>query len=225
MRNCDICDIKFGCKRLPCSYCTSQCIVLWDQQHNMSQNRNKMDEVICLVLVVIQSYCMEALPFSAETRIDLPRTLPHGWWHCVHLWHFDLQKKGDGEKSRGDQRYHCHVCNTNCRDDEGFRRHMNSNRHKDRMLGVLSIHEEKSSQIASRMKAEKHLRHVEDEDKIRYGHICMQLFFPLTEVVVFCILIFDYMLEGFLMDQFVTFFTGMGNARLTSVLGRKSWIF
>lgn len=36
----------------------------------------------------------------------------------------------------------------------------------------------------------------------------MQLFFffPLIEVIVFCILIFDYMLEGFLMDQFVTFF-------------------
>ena len=71
---------------------------------------------------------------------------------------------------RGDQKYYCHVCNMNCHDDEGFRRHMNSNRHKDRMLGVLSIHEEKSSQIASRMKAEKHLRNVEDDDFVRYGN-------------------------------------------------------
>ncbi|KAK7094605.1 zinc finger protein on ecdysone puffs-like [Littorina saxatilis] len=73
------------------------------------------------------------------------------------------------QKIEGDPKYHCHVCNTSCRDDEGFRRHMNSSRHKDRMLGMLSLHEEKSVQIASRMKAEKHLRNLENEDKKAQG--------------------------------------------------------
>ena len=46
-----------------------------------------------------------------------------------------------------------------------------------------------------------------------YMYATFFLFFPLIEVVVFCILIFDYMLEGFLMDQFVTFFYMHGKCK------------
>ncbi|XP_076454979.1 uncharacterized protein LOC143289763 [Babylonia areolata] len=80
----------------------------------------------------------------------------------------DDDKDGGGQ-GKSEDPYHCHVCNVNCRDNEGFRRHMNSMRHNDRMMGMLAIHEEKTTQIASRMKAEKHLRHVEDEDKVTRG--------------------------------------------------------
>ncbi|KAL8600249.1 hypothetical protein ACOMHN_040710 [Nucella lapillus] len=79
----------------------------------------------------------------------------------------DSEKKGEGKE---DAPFHCHVCSVNCRNAEGFRRHMNSMRHNDRMAGMLALHEEKATQLMSRIKAEKHLRHVEDDDKATRGY-------------------------------------------------------
>jgi hypothetical protein len=82
------------------------------------------------------------------------------------------RKPSSGGPAAGSDKHHCYVCNVNCRDDEGFTRHLNSKRHKDAMLKVLSVHEEKScqikSQMVSRIKAEKHLRNLEDEEKRQY---------------------------------------------------------
>ncbi|XP_048778398.2 uncharacterized protein LOC125682058 isoform X3 [Ostrea edulis] len=65
--------------------------------------------------------------------------------------------------------FFCHVCNTECRDPEGFAKHMNGMKHKNRMESMMGLHLEKSNQLISRIKAEEHLRKIEssprDEDR------------------------------------------------------------
>lgn len=88
--------------------------------------------------------------------------------------YFDFQKKNtggsedrqkDASSTAKEQKYFCHVCNIGCRDEDDFRRHMNSAKHKKRMVDVLSVHQEKSSQLMARLKAEEHLRKIEVKDK------------------------------------------------------------
>lgn len=67
--------------------------------------------------------------------------------------------------------FFCHVCSTECRDVEGFAKHMNGMKHKSRMDAMMGLHIEKSNQLISRIKAEEHLRKIEssprDEDRRR----------------------------------------------------------
>lgn len=91
--------------------------------------------------------------------------------YCNGLVYGVLKGKGSGDrKDEGGSsgKHFCHVCNINCRNDDDFRGHMNSARHKKRMMDVLSVHKEKSTQLAARMKAEEHLRKIEVKEKNGY---------------------------------------------------------
>ncbi|XP_013081391.2 zinc finger protein on ecdysone puffs-like isoform X1 [Biomphalaria glabrata] len=67
----------------------------------------------------------------------------------------------DEEGKDKDSNLYCHVCNVSVYDDESFRRHLNGTKHTQRMNSVLTVHQMKSNQLKSRLKAEEHLRKIE----------------------------------------------------------------
>ncbi|KAH9499656.1 hypothetical protein Btru_074350 [Bulinus truncatus] len=67
----------------------------------------------------------------------------------------------DDEVKDKDSNLYCHVCNVSVYDDESFRRHLNGTKHTQRMNSVLTVHQMKSNQLKSRLKAEEHLRKIE----------------------------------------------------------------
>ncbi|XP_062585537.1 zinc finger protein 638-like isoform X2 [Saccostrea cucullata] len=72
------------------------------------------------------------------------------------------------EKSSSNKKltnFYCHVCSTECRDAEGFAKHMNGIKHKNRMDAMMGLHLEKSNQLISRIKAEEHLRKIESSPR------------------------------------------------------------
>nr|KAG5712440.1 hypothetical protein BaRGS_011414 [Batillaria attramentaria] len=86
----------------------------------------------------------------------------------------DSGKDKDDARDKKDQ-FYCHVCKISCNDAGSFRLHMNGARHKKRMVDVLAEHQEKSSQLMARMKAEEHLRKIETKERSgRWCKICDQ---------------------------------------------------
>ncbi|XP_061164509.1 uncharacterized protein LOC133173542 [Saccostrea echinata] len=78
------------------------------------------------------------------------------------------QEEKPKEKSNSNKKltnYYCHVCSTECRDAEGFAKHMNGIKHKNRMDAMMGLHLEKSNQLISRIKAEEHLRKIESSPR------------------------------------------------------------
>ncbi|BFZ20679.1 hypothetical protein BsWGS_23717 [Bradybaena similaris] len=68
------------------------------------------------------------------------------------------KKEKDKEK---DGNLFCHVCNVSVYDEDSFRRHLNGNKHAQRMNSLLTVHQLKSNQLKSRLQAEEHLRKIE----------------------------------------------------------------
>ncbi|KAK3740649.1 hypothetical protein RRG08_065011 [Elysia crispata] len=73
---------------------------------------------------------------------------------------YDPAEPTEDEESHNKDLY-CHVCNISVYDDASFRRHLNGTKHQARMNSVLTVHQMKSTQLQSRLKAEEHLRKIE----------------------------------------------------------------
>ncbi|BFZ06013.1 hypothetical protein BsWGS_09054 [Bradybaena similaris] len=69
----------------------------------------------------------------------------------------------DGAKDK-DGNLYCHVCNVSVYDDESFRRHLNGMKHTQRMNSLLTVHQMKSNELKSRIRAEEHLRKIEGKN-------------------------------------------------------------
>lgn len=63
-----------------------------------------------------------------------------------------------------DGNLYCHVCNVSVYDDESFRRHLNGMKHTQRMNSLLTVHQMKSNELKSRIRAEEHLRKIEGKN-------------------------------------------------------------
>lgn len=70
----------------------------------------------------------------------------------------------DDERKDKDSNLYCHVCNVSVYDDESFRRHLNGMKHTQRMNSLLTVHQMKSNQLKSRIRAEEHLRKIEGKN-------------------------------------------------------------
>ncbi|CAG5135124.1 unnamed protein product [Candidula unifasciata] len=70
----------------------------------------------------------------------------------------------DGQSKDKDGNLYCHVCNVSVYDDESFRRHLNGMKHTQRMNSLLTVHQMKSNQLKSRIRAEEHLRKIEGKN-------------------------------------------------------------
>ncbi|GFR78411.1 Cdkn1a interacting zinc finger protein 1a [Elysia marginata] len=74
---------------------------------------------------------------------------------------YDPAEPTEDEESANNKDLYCHVCNVSVYDGASFRRHLNGTKHQARMNSVLTVHQMKSSQLQSRLKAEEHLRKIE----------------------------------------------------------------
>ncbi|GFO45579.1 Cdkn1a interacting Zinc finger protein 1a [Plakobranchus ocellatus] len=73
---------------------------------------------------------------------------------------YDPAEPTEDEEGRNKDLY-CHVCKVSVYDDASFQRHLNGTKHQARMNSVLTVHQMKSNQLQSRLKAEEHLRKIE----------------------------------------------------------------
>ncbi|RUS87198.1 hypothetical protein EGW08_005038 [Elysia chlorotica] len=74
---------------------------------------------------------------------------------------YDPAEPTEDEQEGQNKDLYCHVCNISVYDDASFRRHLNGTKHQARMNSVLTVHQMKSTQLQSRLKAEEHLRKIE----------------------------------------------------------------
>ncbi|XP_046547585.1 uncharacterized protein LOC124257533 isoform X2 [Haliotis rubra] len=79
------------------------------------------------------------------------------------------QRPPVGEKSP----FYCHVCDMECCNEQNFRDHMSSTRHKDRMSDVLNVTSKKSSHVEARLKAQEHLKRIEST-RVGFCKVCDQ---------------------------------------------------
>ncbi|XP_064616421.1 uncharacterized protein LOC135480504 [Liolophura sinensis] len=60
--------------------------------------------------------------------------------------------------------YFCHTCKVECNNKANFTSHMQSEFHQERLQDLLNLTKQKSSQLQARLKAEAHLRTIEEKD-------------------------------------------------------------
>ncbi|CAI9718500.1 interacting zinc finger 1a [Octopus vulgaris] len=85
----------------------------------------------------------------------------------------------DGEKADSSDKksqYFCHACIVECYNNKNFKNHMRGTKHRSRMDDLANLHQQKSSQLFVRLKAEEHLRNIEkrggDLLKKHYCSVC-----------------------------------------------------
>ncbi|XP_041370947.1 glutamic acid-rich protein-like [Gigantopelta aegis] len=77
-----------------------------------------------------------------------------------------------GMRNSGQSSYFCHLCNLDCRNQQGFKGHMESDRHRDRLDEIGNLHKRTSQEIAGRMKAQEHLRKLEQINRPGFCKLC-----------------------------------------------------